>query len=156
MGRRRKSSLLPESAYKLHVTYPKIYLIADKGEQGASIRVTDREKEPGIRPGEVHFSGRRPDQEGNPLGTLVIDEEMWKQWFGNRARLPHMDTAVKAAEWMVTNCKGIHYGCPICLFRTKSYDDYLAHIREIGAWVQKQFKVDVELLQLEGEDGDSD
>ena len=157
MGRRRKSNLLPDGTFELHITYPHIYLVADGGEKGASIRITKRDEHG--RPGEVHFAGRRPDQFGQPMGTLVIDDELWEKWFGHRERLPHMDTALKAAQWIVANCTNIYFGCPLCLFRTKSYDEYLEHIRGIGKWVMEQFKVQVEMnptatVQEEIEDGE--
>jgi len=47
---------------------------------------------------------------------------------------------------MVRNIQYIHFGCPICTFRTKKYEEYLAHVAQKGKWILGQFDVAVEIL----------
>jgi len=153
--------MLKEGEFKLHITYPFIYLIALPAFKRAGIRVANRQyNEKGElthKPAQVYFAGNRVQPHGQALGTLVVDEAMWTKWFGNREKLPHMDTAEKACRWIVKNNDGVFYGCPLCDFRTKDYENYKAHMASKDAWLLKQFDIIVELIpkvKLEEEVGD--
>lgn len=130
---------------RITVRYPHIYLVALGSSSGAEFRVTERN---GTRkPGVVRFSGRRPDLHGNPMGTLVLDEEKFNTWFDGQTLLPNMKTAEAAAKWMVSNTEDVYFGCPICLFTTKNWDEYQAHVANKGNWILEQFELEVEEVE---------
>lgn len=139
MGRPKK-----QRNYKITVRYPHIYLVALGSSLQAEFRVTEREKGDVRKPGTLRFSGRRPDVRGAPIGTLVLDDAKMQEWFGGRKMMPNMKDAETAAKWMVANSDDIYFGCPICLFKTKSWEEYQAHIATKGDWVLGQFEIDVE------------
>jgi len=124
--------------------YDSIYLVATDEERASSHRVTEREGPK--RPGEVKFSGVFPmGTSDETYGTLVLDEEKWKEWFGRRQKLEGMMTAKEAAETLVSQHAHIYYGCPLCIFRSSDAEEAKAHIHEhINKFVQ-QFRIEMEV-----------
>jgi len=85
-------------------------------------RVTQRKMLEGIaiKPATCSFTGARADENYEPMGTLVLTEELWQEWYGRFEKndfMPGMETAHSAAEKMVQESPWIHYGCPFCHMR---------------------------------------
>jgi len=140
MGRPRKIR-----NYEFKIIYPHIYLIGVGGSKGAEFRVTERPKGDATRPMTLRFTGRRPDPEtvGETMGVMVIDDKLFETTFAGKTLMPNMATAEKAAKWMVENNEDVYFGCPICGFRTKKYEEYQTHIADKGRWILGQFEIEV-------------
>ena len=128
---------------KVVAHYDSIYLVAMYEEKTSSHRMTEREG--GKRPGTISFSGNHPLETGeDTYSALVLNEELWQEWFGDRTRLPHAETAAFAAEYLVSHFPHIYYGCPLCTFRCNVLKEARGHIHEhINKFVQ-QFRMEVE------------
>ena len=122
--------------------YDYIFLVGLGGHRSGKHRVTSREGKG--RPGTVQFSGSFPlSNPDETYSTLVINEDWWTERFGERNRLPNMDTAEIAAATLVKTCLGISYGCPLCAFRTNDADLAKKHIHtHINKFIS-QFRLEV-------------
>jgi hypothetical protein len=116
-------------------SYNKLYLVA----LGSGIHASHRVTADSGRPGNVSFSGMRADENGDPMGTLVLDDALWNEWWGKRKLLDHMKTARSAADWLVQRWPTIFYGCPFCNTRFSNADDHKAHIEEELSNILKMF-----------------
>lgn len=128
----------------LSLEYNKIYLVAQGSAAHMEIRVTQRKEGDPTPPATCQFVALGRDENDNPLGTLELSEDLWKEWFGKYRKgdfLPGMETAASAAESMVQRNEHIWYGCPLCNFRTKNYEESKRHIEEEGKKVLQMFDV---------------
>lgn len=106
--------------------FNKLYMVAARGSASAEVRVAEREGK--ARPAVVQFAVCKTEgPENEPVGALVLDEEIWKKWFGGKKLLPDMETAHSAAHWMVNNMPEVYYGCPLCAYKTKDEAEHTAH-----------------------------
>ena len=123
--------------------YDNIYLVAANEEKTSSHRVTTRDDKG--RPGVVMFTGNFPANSAEETyGTLVLNEELWQNWFGTRNRLPSMDTAEIAAQTLVSGFTSIYYGCPLCAWRGKVYLEYQEHVHEHINKQISQYRFEIE------------
>jgi len=102
----------------MKIKYTKIYLVAHGMNIHSEHRVTIRRGM--MKPATCQFSGARADENYEPMGTLVLTEELWQEWYGKYERtefITGMETAQSAAEKLVNECPWIHYGCPLCQMR---------------------------------------
>jgi len=135
------------SAAKVTLKFNKIYLVGHGEGARTEVRVTKRVEGSPIRPATCQFLVTGVDERGSPLGTLVLTEELWKQWYGKYKTnefMPGMQTASQAAKTMVEGNEYVFYGCPLCNFRTKKYEEVQAHLEEEGARLLRFFDVNVE------------
>ena len=104
----------------MKLKYNKIYLVAHGQNIHSEHRVTRRKVNDdglALKPSVCQFSGMRGDEQHHPMGTLVLTEELWQEWYGRFEKtdfIPGMETAHSAAEKMVQDCMWVHYGCPLC------------------------------------------
>ena len=100
--------------------YQKIYLVSVGGNHRGEYRVTKRpydERGNHIgRPAVCQFFGNRYAGKDITMGTLVLTEKLWREWYKEYRKsdfLPGMYNAKDAAERMVRENENIFYGCPI-------------------------------------------
>lgn len=109
--------------------FTKIYLVATGGAAGTEFRVAERVGK--ARPASVQFSVTKTVGPDNlPIGTLVLDEQLWNTWFGGKSLLPGMETAEQASNTMVSTTPEIFYGCPLCDWLTKDLAEHRRHVSE--------------------------
>jgi hypothetical protein len=130
-----------EGRMAIKVEYDDIYLVAVERGIHPSFRVTKRDG-PG-RPKTVRFLGNRPDDMGRPMGTLVINEDLWEEWYGEDKKLANMETAEIAAETMVKNNPNVHYGCPLCTVKFSTYEASHEHIINHAEEFIQQFRIEI-------------
>ncbi len=127
--------------------YDKIYLV-QLGTGGKQVLVStgDWRAEPRVDPKYVQFFPTERNTDGETIGTLILDEDLWESWYTNpedpakkRDMLPGFDTALNAAIRMVKNSSDIFFGCPFCLFRTKDIDAYWEHVDNHSLAILKMF-----------------
>ena len=125
----------------LEAKYHNIYLVAYKGSKSSAHRVAER-KTKGVAPKTISFFGNYvteiPDE---TYSTLVLNEDLWQQWFKNEKFLPGFATAKEAAETLVKTETDIFYGCPICSFHTKDFESAQKHIEEHATKFITQFEI---------------
>lgn len=136
----------------LVVEFPGIYLVATGHGINGTHRVTKRpitgvnentgRKSYG-RAGEIQFSGRRPDEFGEAMGVLILTEEKWNKWFGDKTPLSGMETAEKAAKKLVKENSNISYGCPLCAARFTVSEESRQHIEDHVNSLLSEFEVEV-------------
>jgi hypothetical protein len=81
------------------------------------------------------------------MGTLVLDENLWQEWFGDIPEdefLPGMATAEEAAETLVGSQHRISYGCPLCTRQFDSLEEAQKHTEEEMKMLLEKFEVAVE------------
>jgi len=127
---------------KVVAYYDNIFLVATQEERTSSHRITARDSQK--RPGTIRFSGNFPMPDSdNTYGTLVLNEDKWKEWFSRRKCLPGRETAEITAVSLVTQFANIYFGCPLCTFKGKDLDEARAHIHaHINKFVQ-QFRIEI-------------
>jgi hypothetical protein len=121
----------------MKLKYNDIYLVA----VGQGIHSEHRVTGGAGRPGVIQFAGMRPDENGEPMGTLVLNEKKWNEWFGKREKLTHLETAAMAAQWFVEHVPYIKYGCPFCATRFSDYETMKEHIEMEAENIFKMFDV---------------
>ena len=102
----------------MNLKYTKIYLVAQGMNIHSEHRVTMRQGM--MKPATCQFTGARADENHEPMGTLVLTEELWKEWYGRFDRTEFilgMEDAHSAAEKLVKENPWVHYGCPLCQMR---------------------------------------
>jgi hypothetical protein len=135
--RKRRLQLL-----KVRAKYNSIYLVGYNDCKSAGFRITERQGV--VRPKEVKFFGNIATE--NPeitYGVLEINENLWKQWFGDGPFIKGMNTARSTAEILVKE-PGIYYGCPICSFKVKDRKLADKHIDEHVNKFISQFEFELE------------
>lgn len=100
--------------------YQKIYLVSVGGNHRGEYRVTKRPIDDSgnsmAKPAVCQFWGNRDAGEGKTMGTLVLTEKTWREWYKDYRKadfLPGMYHAVDAAEKMVRENQNVFYGCPL-------------------------------------------
>ena len=129
---------------KIKANFPHIYLVAYDSDKTSSHRVTERNGP--AKSKECAFFGNVSTENSEiTYGTLVIDEMLWKKWYDNGPFVKGMETAANAANTLM-HLPGVYYGCPLCSFRTKRYDESVKHIDEHVNRFITQFDFEVEDL----------
>jgi len=84
---------------------------------------------PAVQFVETDFDFRRERR----IGTLVLTEEKWNEWFDDSQLYPQYRGGwLKAAEALGKD-PFVVFGCPLCpLFRTRSLDEVIAHSKQHG------------------------
>ena len=67
------------SAAKVTLKFNKIYLVGQGEAARTEVRVTKRVEGSPVKPAVCQFLPVSQDEKDNPLGTLVLTEELWKQ-----------------------------------------------------------------------------
>lgn len=127
--------------------YEKLYLIqVGSGGKEVLVSLGDWRAEPRIDPAYVRFFPTERTSDGETIGTLILDEDVWEEWYTNppdpakkRDMLPGFETAMSAATNMVKQSADIYFGCPFCLFRTKDVDKYWEHVDNHSLTILKMF-----------------
>lgn len=129
----------------MRLSYNKIYLCSlysTHGEHRVTRRTSSR-----VPPKTIQFAGNRVGPDGEPMGTLVLDEKIWNEWFGNVPKdefLPGMSTAHDAAETLVNSQSRISYGCPLCVKQFDSLEKAQKHTEEEMKMLLEGFEVIME------------
>jgi hypothetical protein len=127
---------------KIKASFPHIYLVGYDSDKGSSHRVTERSGP--AKPKECAFFGNVGTENSEvTYGTLVIDETLWQKWYGDGPFIKGMETAANAAQTLI-RLTGVYYGCPLCSFRTKKYEESAKHIDEHVNRFMTQFQIEVE------------
>lgn len=126
---------------KVELTYKSIYLVAVGESINGDHRVTARPA--AGRPKTVRFLGRQVGANGEPMGTLVLNEELWQRWYENDELLAGFETAAKAARTLVARNAHILYGCPLCGFTCGTAKASKQHIEQHGQRVLDMFEVKI-------------
>lgn len=126
----------------MKASFPHIYLVAYDADKTSSHRVTERN---GVaKAKECAFFGNVATENSDvTYGTLVIDEDLWKKWYKDGPFVKGMETAANAAQTL-THLSGIYYGCPLCSYRTKRYEESVKHIAEHVNRFITQFEFEAE------------
>lgn len=96
--------------------YEKIYLVSVGGNHRGEYRVTKRPDDGIGRPATCQFFGNRYAGKDVTMGTLVLTEKVWREWYKAYRKsdfLPGMYNAKDAAEKMVRENENVLYGCPL-------------------------------------------
>ena len=135
-----------EARPKVRLVLNKIYLVARGEAARTEVRVTQRVPDSPVKPAVCRFMVVSTDAQDNPVGTLVLTEDLWKTWYGNykpEEFMPGMASAMEAAETMVQRIPDVYYGCPLCEFSSKSFPEALRHGDAEAERLLKFFDVEV-------------
>lgn len=126
----------------------KIYLVGIGEAAHTEVRVTrlNENVSPPIPPATCQFLNVSPDDHGMNVGTLVITEDLWQEWYGKYDEddfMPGMRTALDAARTMVTTIPSVFFGCPLCNFRTKDPTVAQLHAGEEAQRLLRYYDVEV-------------
>jgi len=131
----------------IRLKFNKIYLVGQGEAARTEVRVTKRSENSPLKPAVCQFVALGQDERGNPLGVLMLTEELWKQWYGQYKAgdfMPGMKTAQEAAATMVRGIEGVFYGCPLCNFRSKNAEEMQEHLDDEADRLLKFFDVTAE------------
>jgi len=132
--------------------YSKIYLVSVGGNHRGEYRVTQRPDDGIGKPAVCQFFGNRYAGKDKTMGTLVITEKLWRDWYKAYKKsdfLPGMYHAKDAADRMVRENENILYGCPMCVTVFSDLEEAQTHADGEFKKVFEQFGFEREYEKLE-------
>ena len=114
--------------------YNKICLVQVGHGGGGTYNITKDGK------GKLRFLVQGRTLNDEPFGYCAVSEQEFSEWWGDKEKLPGYETLAQAAESIVKQEESVvSYGCPLCLYTTKSRQEADKHVTEHISKIIKDF-----------------